>query len=145
MQETLGYVADSFPQIMESAKTQGDLEREMKLLQAQSHHTPNKSDAARSKDMRSDPERSQWASFWYPTVTLNLDIKKSLPPEGVEWLFSRVRAKRIQNGRMDIEVTIMDDGGDIVALSNHVALIVGAERNMVRDSVINIREGGSKL
>ncbi|KAI9826524.1 MAG: hypothetical protein M1826_006625 [Phylliscum demangeonii] len=56
--------------------------------------------------------------FWYPTVVLNLDIKKRLPEEGVEWLFSRVRAKSIKNGRMDLEVVILDETGDIVALSH---------------------------
>ncbi|KAI1467714.1 thioesterase-like superfamily-domain-containing protein [Daldinia caldariorum] len=68
-------------------------------------------------------------TFWYPTVALNLDVKKALPPEGVKWLFTRARAKCIKNGRMDLEVVIFDEAGDIVALSHHVVLIVSAERN----------------
>jgi len=68
--------------------------------------------------------------FWYPTILLNLDIKKPLPDEGVEWLFARVDTKEIKNGRMDIEVVILDEGGELVALSHHVALAVGAERNV---------------
>ena len=48
----------------------------------------------------------------------------------MEWLFSRVRAKKIENGRMDLEVEVRDEGGEVVVLSQHVALIVGAERNM---------------
>ena len=36
----------------------------------------------------------------------------------------------IKNGRMDLEVVVLDEEGDIVALSQHVALIVGAERNL---------------
>ncbi|KAI1456380.1 thioesterase-like superfamily-domain-containing protein [Annulohypoxylon moriforme] len=68
--------------------------------------------------------------FWYPTVVLNLDIKKLLPPEGVDWLFVRVRTKSIKNGRMDLEVVILDKAGEIVALSHHVALVVGSERNL---------------
>ncbi|KAI0883006.1 thioesterase-like superfamily-domain-containing protein [Annulohypoxylon maeteangense] len=68
--------------------------------------------------------------FWYPTVVLNLDIKKVLPPEGVEWLFVRVRTKSVKNGRMDLEVVISDEAGEVVALSNHVALVVGSERNL---------------
>ncbi|KAI0844406.1 thioesterase-like superfamily-domain-containing protein [Daldinia vernicosa] len=76
--------------------------------------------------------------FWYPTVVLNLDIKKALPPEGVEWLFSRVRAKCIKNGRMDLEVVIMDETGEVVALSHHVVLIVGAERNMAARRTVKI-------
>jgi hypothetical protein len=68
-------------------------------------------------------------TYWYPTLLLNLEIKKILPPDGVEWLFVRVQAKQIKNGRMDLEVVIMDQEGDIVALSHHVALILGADRN----------------
>ncbi|KAI0834417.1 thioesterase-like superfamily-domain-containing protein [Hypoxylon sp. FL0890] len=68
--------------------------------------------------------------FWYPTVVLNLDVKKTLPPEGVEWLFVRVRTKCINNGRMDLEIVVLDDAGETVALSHHVVLVVGSERNM---------------
>jgi hypothetical protein len=67
--------------------------------------------------------------YWYPTLVMNLDIKKVLPERGVDWLFGRVRAKQIKNGRMDLEVIIMDEGGDIVAISNHVCLVLGSERN----------------
>ncbi|KAI8957294.1 thioesterase-like superfamily-domain-containing protein [Daldinia sp. FL1419] len=68
-------------------------------------------------------------AFWYPTVVLNLDVKKALPPEGVDWLFLRVQPKCIKNGRMDLEVVIIDETGEVVALSHHVVLVVGAERN----------------
>lgn len=74
--------------------------------------------------------RNIWSRFWYPTLLLNLDIKKALHSEGVEWLFVRVRAKQIQNGRMDLEVVILDESAEIVALSQHVTLILSAERNM---------------
>lgn len=30
---------------------------------------------------------------------------------------------------MDIEATVWDEGGDLVAITNHVALVVGTERN----------------
>ena len=68
--------------------------------------------------------------LWYPTLVLNLDIKKLLPSEGVEWLFVRVVAKSIRNGRKDLDVTILDQEGELVATSQHVALVMGSERNM---------------
>lgn len=70
--------------------------------------------------------------LWYPTLLLNLDVKKALPDEGVEWLFVRVEAKQIMNGRMDLEIVIMDEGGELVALSHHVAFAIGAERNTAK-------------
>lgn len=68
--------------------------------------------------------------YWYPTVLLNVDFKKKLPAEGVEWLYSRVQTKMLKNGRMDLDIVVLDEQGDLVALSNHVALVVGAERNL---------------
>jgi hypothetical protein len=81
-------------------------------------------------DIKTHGGPSKPARFWYPTVLLNLDIKKSLPEEGVDWLFVRVTTKQIKNGRMDLEIVILDEGGEIVALSHHVALAVGSERNV---------------
>ena len=60
---------------------------------------------------------------------LNLEIKKALPPEGVEFLFVRVQAQNIQNGRLDLRITILDEHGDLVALGHHVSLILNASRN----------------
>lgn len=72
--------------------------------------------------------------FWYPTVVLNLEVKKVLPENGVEWLFCRSVPKQIKNGRLDVEIVILDEAGDIVALSQHVALAVSAERNLAARS-----------
>jgi len=63
-------------------------------------------------------------------VLLNLDFKKVIPDEGLEWLFVRVAAKQIRNGRMDLEIVILDAEGDIIALSHHVALALSSDRNI---------------
>lgn len=67
--------------------------------------------------------------FWYPTLLLNLDVKKTLPSEGVKWLQVRVQMKKIKNGRMDLEVFVHDTEGDLVALSHHVGFVLDASRN----------------
>jgi len=107
---SLGYVADTFPTVVEDYM---------------------------NKTNRHDTDKR---SRWYPTLVLNLDVKKALPEEGVDWLFVRVQAKQIKNGRMDLEVVILDEGGEIVALSHHVCLILGAERNLAKRT-----DGGSKI
>ncbi|KAF2684933.1 hypothetical protein K458DRAFT_487174 [Lentithecium fluviatile CBS 122367] len=91
---SIGFVADMFPQIVESYR-----------------------------------DESQ-GPFWYPTLLLNLDVKKALPPEGVKWLAVRVQVKKVKNGRMDIEVHVYDAEGDLVALSHHVGFVLDASRNM---------------
>ncbi|PHH62302.1 hypothetical protein CDD81_7290 [Ophiocordyceps australis] len=74
-------------------------------------------------------------AFWYPTITMSLDVKKKLPPGGAEWLRIHTEAKVIRNGRLDSEVIMFDSEGDVVALSHHVAMIVDVERNFgPRDS-----------
>jgi len=127
--ESLGYVVDSFPQIVERYSPE-ELERAME------HEAAPKSAPSSTTGPNPAPgnqlDRSKWARFWYPTILLNLEIKKALPPEGAEWLFVRVRSKVIKNGRMDLDIVVIDESGDIVALSQHVALVLGAERNMNR-------------
>ncbi|CAI6341450.1 unnamed protein product [Periconia digitata] len=82
------------------------------------------------------PQILEWhrdpGQYWYPTLLLNLDVKKTLPKEGVKWLGNRVQLKKVHNGRMDIEVHIFDDAGDIVALSHHVAFVLDASRNLAK-------------
>ena len=48
---------------------------------------------------------------------------------GVKWLSIRVQTKQVKNGRMDLEVHVRDEAGDLVALSHHVAFVISAARN----------------
>lgn len=120
--DCLGFVVDMFPQIVESyvnaERGESDLEEK-----APDHSNPR-------------------PKFWYPTLALNLDIKKLLPEEGAEWLFVRVQACVIKNGRLDLRITVLDEGGDVVALSTHCSLVMDASRNTARSSK---RGGNSKL
>jgi hypothetical protein len=112
---SLGYLADTWPMPVEQFREE-----------------QNPYDVAAGTDAKGAAKKP--AVYWYPTVLLNLDIKKALPEEGVEWLFGRVRAKQIKNGRMDLEVIIMDEVGDIVALSHHVTLVLDSSRNTAKRS-----------
>ncbi|KAL8843565.1 MAG: hypothetical protein Q9170_000069 [Blastenia crenularia] len=124
-QESLGFVADMFPQIVD-------------IYPGTDPPVPTSPTSAKNGK---DGEKRKGKPNWYPTVLLNLDVKKALPEGGAEWLFVRVRAKKIENGRMDLEAVVLDEGGDLVALSNHVCLILSSERNMARSGK---REGGGK-
>lgn len=128
--ESLGFVCDSFPQIMESYLLGNvdsySIEFEQKYSQEEQKRIIG-----------------NHAKMWYPTVLLNLDIKKALPEEGVKWLFVRLEAKTIKNGRYDLEVLAMDEEGDLVAVSNHVCFAVSAERNMAARR--KVESGSSKL
>ncbi|KAL4815010.1 thioesterase-like superfamily-domain-containing protein [Aspergillus spinulosporus] len=68
--------------------------------------------------------------FWYPTVTMNIDLKTRLPPGGVEWLHSRVVTRMVRGSRADLEVLILDQDGELIATSTQVALVVDPARNV---------------
>ena len=67
--------------------------------------------------------------FWYPTLTMNIDLKTRLPPEGVEWLHSRVVTRMLRGSRADLDVVILDQKGELVSTSTQVALVVDGSRN----------------
>lgn len=69
-------------------------------------------------------------AYWYPTVTMSIDVKKKLPAAGEEWLRMRAATKAINNGRLDMEIILFDASGDLVALSNHVCLALDFSRNI---------------
>ncbi|KAI1162454.1 thioesterase-like superfamily-domain-containing protein [Nemania serpens] len=120
--EGVGFVSDMWPQMIEG------------LVRKQRRESGDEGEGTGEGDDAS----LSW--LWYPTLVLNLDIKKALPPGGVEWLHVRVLSKHIQNGRYDYEVIIFDEGGDLVALSHHVAMVLDGSRNTAARAV-----GGSKM
>ena len=64
---------------------------------------------------------------------MTLEVKKSLPAGGVKWLYVRAYAKAIKDGKFDVEVVIMDEQLQLVALSHQVALVAKFEADR-RDS-----------
>ena len=121
----LGFVVDMFPQIVESYV---NAERgETDLQESPLNH-------------KGEPR----PKFWYPTLALNLDVKKLLPPEGADWLFVRVQAYVIKNGRLDLNIVVQDAEGDVVAQSSHCSLVMDAGRNTA-NSRKNDKSRESKL
>lgn len=121
---SLGYICDMWPQVVEQHR-----------ISEHQSSTANSLVAAKNekKDTKGSSDNDNLLlgrMFWYPTLLLNMDVKKRLPEGGVDFLFARVRAKQIKNGRYDLEVVVCDEQGEIVALSHHVALAVSAARNL---------------
>lgn len=127
--DSMGLVVDIFPQIIEQY-----VNPEMEEALLNQGWSQEQADEFKKKTKPN-------ASYWYPTLTLNLDVKKSLPEEGVEWLFVRVQAMKIQNGRFDLLIQVLDDKGDMIALSQHASLAVDSSRNLTRAK----KDKGSKL
>ncbi|KAI0109703.1 thioesterase-like superfamily-domain-containing protein [Nemania sp. FL0031] len=117
--EGIGFVADVWPQMIDGLARR-QRKQEQQQQQQQQEERP-------SNEKKQVDGKKRW--FWYPTLVLNLDIKKALPPQGVQWLHVRVYPKQIKNGRLDYEVVVFDETGDIVALSHHVAMVLDGRRN----------------
>ncbi|OJD11874.1 hypothetical protein AJ78_07443 [Emergomyces pasteurianus Ep9510] len=94
---------------------------------------------ATAKEMESPPP------YWFPTIALNVDFKKPLPKSGVEWLYSRVTTKSVRNGRTDIEVIVLDEAGEIVALATQLGLVLGSSRNTGENSKGNNQQRSANL
>lgn len=69
-------------------------------------------------------EPGEYVPYAFPTLSMNLEFKKLLPSEGVKWLFLRARARQIKNGRMDTEVTILDENMELVVLSHQISAVI---------------------
>jgi hypothetical protein len=125
--ESLGSVVDTFPQVVETYISGED-----------PYSIENENKDKKPETSKEGKEKGR-VGFWYPTVLLNLDVKKALPEEGVKYLFVRLQAKQIKNGRFDLEIVVLDEGGDLVALSHHVCFALSVARNVAKRRPV---EGG---
>jgi hypothetical protein len=109
--DALGFIVDMFPHVIEG----------WVYPEANGRGTAA---AAADGPVRVKPRQGM---YWYPTLALTVDMKKMLPVEAVEWVFVRVRAKRWECGRFDLDVEVWDEGCDLVAVGSHTGLVMGTE------------------
>lgn len=98
---TLPYVVDAWPYVIEQYRPEYPGEEPFRFDQA----------------------------HWYPTVAMNLEVKKALGQDGEEWLFIKEETKMVRNGRFDLEVVVLNGKGELVAVASHVNMIVDSSRN----------------
>ncbi|POS72542.1 hypothetical protein DHEL01_v209057 [Diaporthe helianthi] len=119
----LPFVVDSFPYNLHEFLAAPEL-REM--LRASSKGEAG-GDTPEAKERKAQNE--QRAAMWFPTVVMNLEMKTALPEDGLEWLAVRVTSKQIKIGKFDLDISVRDTDGELLALSHHVAMILSIERN----------------
>ncbi|KAI1263616.1 thioesterase family protein [Xylariaceae sp. FL1019] len=73
------------------------------------------------------------ASVFNSTVTLDIEFKRRVP-EGLRWLFSRVAAKMLHEGRMDIEITLCNDNLELICSARQLILVLEAGRKFKEPS-----------
>lgn len=122
--DALGIVADLWAPFFENFHPSSTV-KHSKLIEIARQQKENPGGKSKLSDTL---QRKGWTSpFILTTVSMTLEVKKKLPSEGVKWLFVRAYAKAIENGKFDVEVLIMDELMNLVALSHQVALVAKFE------------------
>ena len=57
------------------------------------------------------------------TLCLSVEFKKNPSPD-TQWVMTRSHSNKVSNGRYDVNLQILDESGDLLALSNHVVYIL---------------------
>ena len=79
-------------------------------------------------DVSRDELEKATTIYWTATQSLNMDIVRQLPEEGVRWVLMRAEAKAIKDGRLVVEVNIMDEPMNLVAYGKGVDMLIPAQR-----------------
>ena len=118
---SLGYVADTWPQIVD-AYVPGSPYSAAGMVAVSSRMRPDQG------IVLDEANRQKWVRYWYPTLSMNLQVHNSLPETGVQWLWLKVWATEIAGGRMDVQILIADVER-VVASGYLSVMVVEQERN----------------
>jgi hypothetical protein len=70
-----------------------------------------------------DPnEAMKIMAFVYPTISMTTEIRRDR--KGAEWLFVKIQSQKVENGRYSVDITILDEERDLVALSRNMGLMI---------------------
>lgn len=67
------------------------------------------------------------------TVTLDIEFKRRLPEEGVQWTFTRAATRMLEAGRMDLDITICNEKMEYLCLARQVVLALDVSRKLGGD------------
>ena len=92
------------------------------------------------------PQHTEWdLPRWYTTVNMTVDVKRTLPAEGVKWLFTRMRTSEVTDGRLDVHGQMWDEGGNLIALAQYLWFVVDTSRSVVTKMAQESQSKGSKM
>jgi hypothetical protein len=71
---------------------------------------------------------------WTATLSITTDVKKGPPPgeRGWKWLFLRVAVGKCNFGRYSMDVMLLDEKGDVVAIGRRAEIVLAEERRSVK-------------
>ncbi|KAI1869689.1 uncharacterized protein JN550_005670 [Neoarthrinium moseri] len=66
------------------------------------------------------------------TVVLDIEFKRCVPKEGLEWVFTRTATKMLHEGRMDLDITICNAEMELVCTAHQIVMVLEAQRKFRR-------------
>ena len=79
-----------------------------------------------------DSDLSPWI---VSTIASTTEVKKQLLEQGTKWLFMRVTTKSLLDDRMDYDIVLTDENGELIALSHHVMRIIHIDSKVKKCSL----------
>lgn len=83
--------------------------------------------------LKTSMEEAKRASTFSNTVVLDMEFKRRLPKEGLRFVLIRTAARTLQDGRLDLDVTICDEEMEVVCKSHQLILVLEAQRKFRSD------------
>ncbi|KAI0469954.1 thioesterase family protein [Xylariaceae sp. FL0804] len=74
------------------------------------------------------------ATTYNNTLTLDIEYKRRLPSEGLRWIFTRTSTRMLQQGRMDLDITMCNEDMELVCTARQLVLVLEAQRKFGRKS-----------
>jgi acyl-CoA thioesterase len=62
------------------------------------------------------------SAYWYPALSMSMEITRD--PKCAEWLFVRIKADGLLNGRYLSDVSVLNEEGELVAVAKIMGLVV---------------------
>jgi hypothetical protein len=77
--------------------------------------------------IRNSLEEAGKATIWNTTLSLDLQFKRRVG-EGDTWMFTRCTTRKLEGGRMDLDLAIYDAGLEVVCLARQCMLVIDGGR-----------------
>lgn len=108
---SLGYICDMWPQLID-AFIPGSPYSAAGMVRAMMALGKGQCDTEKGIVLDEGSARD-WVKYWYATTSMTVQVYRALPGEGVDWLWTRVCAESIRDGRMDIRIIVADAEGTV--------------------------------
>jgi len=132
--ETIHFIVDnSFPVLNDLLDTDKTFDTYNKVVKA---GLLQKQARSEGKDDRLWGEGLSDSELPFPwiisTISTSTEVKKLLPKDGCKWLFMRNTVKSIINSRMDLEIVLLSEKMELIALSQHICQVIHVDSKRPR-------------